>query len=144
MKRLLMAAALLAMAGCTDGGTNPVSAVEGGPALNGTSLPNLYISQITTRLDTNGALRARIRVCNNGTASAGASTTYLEHWVGSYYEIYDIYTTGLAAGLCTTVSSPPLYDASGYTHSYFTKADEYLVIQESNEDDNEKELHVSP
>lgn len=144
MKRLILAAAVLAMAGCADGGSNPVSAEGSTPALSGTALPNLYVSQITTRVDANGALTARIRVCNNGTAPAGTSRTYLEHWAGLYYEIYDIYTTGLAAGLCTTVSSPQLMDTPGVAHSYYTKADEYLVVQESNEDDNEKELHVYP
>ena len=143
MTRLVMTAALaLALAGCDDGKGNPVSVEGNGPALSGSGLPNLYISQILPVRDS--VLKARIRVCNNGTAPAGASTLYLEHWYGIRYEIYDLYTTNLSAGWCTYVTSPELGDMAGVTHSYYAKADEFLVIQESNENDNEKELDVYP
>jgi hypothetical protein len=139
-----LAAALLVAAGCGDAGPNPVSADGSGPALSGTSLPNLYVSQIVPYRDSNGALRARVRVCNNGTASAGASTTYLQHWSGLSFESFDIYTTNLPAGWCTSPFSPPLLESPGVTHSYYASADDYQVIQESDENDNTGELIVYP
>ncbi|HSU14109.1 CARDB domain-containing protein [Longimicrobium sp.] len=145
MKRFLATvAAALSLAGCGGDGNNPVSAEGSRPALTGTGLPNLYISEILPRRDANGVLTARIRVCNNGTTGAAASTTYLEHWYDLSYDIHDIYTTNLAAGWCTYVTSAPLGDNNGAIHSYYAKADEFLVIQESNENDNEKEIDVYP
>jgi hypothetical protein len=84
------------MAGCGDAGSNPVSADGSGAALNGSGLPNLYVHTILPQRDANGVLKVRIRICNNGTASAAASTTHLEHWFGLGYEIYDLNTTSLA------------------------------------------------
>lgn len=143
MKRLLMAAAAaVVLGGCGDSGSNPALANPGTPALNGSGSPNLYVSGIFPERDANGVLKVRIRICNNGSASAGTSTTYLEHWFGFYFESYDIYTTNLAMGMCTLTTSPSLIDSSGsgYTHSYYVWADEFQVVTESNENDNHGRL----
>jgi hypothetical protein len=144
MRRLFLIAAVLAVAGCGDGNPDPIAADPTGPALNGSSLPNLYVHTLLPQRDANGVLKLKIRVCNSGTVSAGSSTTYLEHWHGFNYEIYDLYTTNLSAGWCTWVTSPALMDVAGLGHDYYTKADDYLVITESNENDNEAELYVAP
>jgi hypothetical protein len=144
MKRIILtAAAALVLAGCGDGGSSPVSADESVPALSGSGLPNLYVHTILPQRDANGVLKVRIRICNNGTASAGASTTYLEHWNGYYFEAFDLYTTNLAWGWCTWTTSPALFDnepSLGYTHSYYVWADDFQVVTESNENDNHGRL----
>ena len=142
MRRIILAAAVLAMAGCGDGGSNPVSAEGSRPALNGSGLPNLYVHTIQPQRE-NGVLKVRIRICNNGTASAGTSTTYLQHWNGIYFEAFDLYTTNLNWGWCTWTTSPALIDnppSMGYTHSYYVWADDYQVVTESNENDNHGRL----
>lgn len=140
----LLTATLLVAAACGDASPNPIAAEGSRPALTGTGLPNLYVSQITPYRDGNGFLRARIRVCNNGAASAGVSTTRVEHSWGMWYEAFDVYTTNLPMGYCTSPLTPVLGELGADGHSYLAHADHNLVVQESNENDNEKELHTGP
>ena len=137
VRHILATVAMLAMAGCGGDGPNPVAADGSRPALTGTSLPNLYVSSITH----NGS-SVTVVVCNNGSASAGASITYVSHWAGLYHEGFDVNVPSLNAGVCSQKISSVYPGLPGVTHSYNVYADDYQQVTESNENDNHASLQV--
>jgi hypothetical protein len=99
------------------------------------NIPNLYVHSITR--GTSGLDETvTIRVCNNGAATAAASTLRMDHSYFLFADVRDLATPSLAVGACTNLTPDVLGEASA-PHSYHVWADTNDVIYESNEGDNE-------
>ncbi|HEX6371112.1 MAG TPA: DUF4082 domain-containing protein [Longimicrobium sp.] len=102
------------------------------------AMPDLYIGDINPFDGSN----VYIRVCNNGTADAGASYTRLWHWVaplsggnGWWKTMVNIATPPIPAGQCVTI----VYASSSYyqyRNEYHVDADIGGVVAESIETNN--------
>jgi rhodanese-related sulfurtransferase len=102
-------------------------------------LPNLYVSSIQHGVN-NGTPTVYVTVCNNGQATAAASTILVQHWAGAYFNWYELATPSLPAGLCTTRPHEVAEAGEGQTNSYYVNADDHDVVYESNESDNQASL----
>jgi hypothetical protein len=99
-------------------------------------LSNLYVASIQRGVNGNGEEAVVITVCNNGQATAAASTTLMDHQTGVFWDVQELATPSLAAGTCVPLAPTVVPGDPGATHFYYARADDPDVLYESNEDDN--------
>jgi hypothetical protein len=103
-------------------------------------LPNLYVASIQRGLNGAGEEAVAIRICNNGQATAAASTTLMDHQTGIYWDAQFLPTASLVAGACALLTPAVVPGNPGDAHTYHVLADDSDVVYESNEDDNSGQL----
>lgn len=106
-------------------------------------LPNLYIGNIFLGRDYWQNQIITVHVCNNGAASAGASTTRVKHWwtpSGPWQLQWDTSTPtpAIAAGTCTALNY--FTNAPQGNNLWEAFADATDVVYESNENDNYRSI----